>query len=153
MPTVGEPAPDFELLNQDGKPVHLSDFRGKKVVMFAYPAAFTSGCTTQACGFRDRFPRLSAANVVVLGISPDLPEKQLAWKQAENLPYDLLSDPDHTVLEQWGGWGEKTNYGKTSVGVIRSHWIVDENGVLVDQKLKVSPEDSVEKAFKALVKE
>jgi peroxiredoxin Q/BCP len=153
MPTVGEPAPDFELLNQDGKPVHLSDFRGKKVVMFAYPAAFTSGCTTQACGFRDRFPRLSANNVVVLGISPDLPEKQLAWKQAENLPYDLLSDPDHTVLEQWGGWGEKTNYGKTSVGVIRSHWIIDENGVLIDQKLKVSPEDSVEKAFKALVKE
>jgi peroxiredoxin Q/BCP len=153
MPTVGEPAPDFELLNQDGKPVHLSDFRGKKVVMFAYPAAFTSGCTTQACGFRDRFPRLSANNVVVLGISPDLPEKQLAWKQAENLPYDLLSDPNHTVLEQWGGWGEKTNYGKTSVGVIRSHWIIDENGVLIDQKLKVSPEDSVEKAFKALVKE
>ena len=153
MPPVGEPAPDFELLNQDNQPVHLSDFRGKKVVMFAYPAAFTGGCTTQACGFRDRFPQLSAKNVVVLGISPDLPEKQLAWKQHENLPYDLLSDPDHQVLEPWGGWGEKTSFGKTSVGVIRSHWIIDENGVLIDQKLKVSPEDSVEKAFKALVKE
>lgn len=150
MLKVGEPAPDFELVNQDGNTIRLSDYRGKKVVMFAYPKAGTSGCTQQACGFRDRFPALDAQNVVVLGISPDAPADQLSWKQAENLPYDLLSDPDHAVLEQWGGWGEKTNYGKTYEGVIRSHWVIDENGVLIDQKLNVKPLDSVEKAVKAL---
>ena len=152
MPTVGKPAPDFELINQDGKTVRLSDFRGKKVVMFAYPAAGTSGCTTQACGFRDQFPRFQQNNIVVLGISPDTPADQLKWKKAENLPYDLLCDHDHSVLEQWGGWGEKTNFGKTSQGVIRSHWIIDENGVLVDEQLNVKPVESVEKAVAALVK-
>ena len=150
MPIVGEPAPDFELLNQDGKKVRLSDYRGKKVVMFAYPAAGTSGCTTQACGFRDQFPKFQQNNITILGISPDTPEDNLAWKQKEGLQYDLLSDPDHHVLEQWGGWGEKKNYGKTYQGVIRSHWIIDENGVLMDEKLNVKPVESVEKAVAAL---
>ena len=151
MLKVGDPAPDFALTNQDGKTVHLSDFRGKKVVMFAYPAAFTSGCTTQACGFRDKFPTLSSHNVVVLGISPDAPEKQLAWKKQENLPYDLLSDEKHQVLAQWGAWGEKESFGKKSEGVIRSHWVIDEKGVLLDQKIGVKPLDSVEEAVKAAV--
>ncbi|MCC6805626.1 MAG: thioredoxin-dependent thiol peroxidase [Anaerolineae bacterium] len=150
MPTVGEPAPDFELLNQDGETVHMSDYRGKKVVMFAYPAAGTSGCTTQACGFRDQFPKFTQNNIVILGISPDTPADNLKWKQKEGLQYDLLSDPDHRVLEQWGGWGEKTSYGKTYQGVIRSHWIIDENGVVVDEKLNVKPVESVEKAVAAL---
>jgi peroxiredoxin Q/BCP len=146
MLKVGEPAPDFSLLNQDGKTVHLSDYRGKKLVMFAYPKAGTSGCTTQACGFRDQFPKLTQSNVAVLGISPDEPADQLSWKIKENLPYDLVCDPDHKVLEQWGAWGEKTNYGKTYEGVIRSHWIIDEKGILVDQQLDVKPVESVEKA-------
>ena len=146
MPQIGEQAPDFELQNQDGKLVRLSDFRGKKVVMFAYPRAGTSGCTTQACGFRDQFPKLQAGNVVVLGISDDKPEDQLKWKQKENLPYDLLCDLDHSVLEQWGAWGEKTNYGKKYMGTIRSHWVIDENGVLQDAQIGISPTDSVEKA-------
>ncbi len=150
MLKVGEPAPDFTLVNQDNKTVHLSDYRGRKVVMFAYPAAGTSGCTTQACGFRDQFPKLEAKNVVVLGISPDKPADQLKWKQKEGLQYDLLCDPDHHVLEQWGAWGDKTNYGKTYQGVIRSHWIIDENGILMDQKLNVKPVESVEKAVAAL---
>lgn len=150
MPTVGEAAPDFELLNQDGNTVHLSDYRGKKVVMFAYPAAGTSGCTTQACGFRDQFPKLTANNVVVLGISPDTPEDNLKWKVKEGLQYDLLSDPDHHVLEQWGAWGDKTSYGKTYQGVIRSHWIIDENGVMMDEQLNIKPVESVEKAVAAL---
>lgn len=153
MPTVGKPAPDFELSNQDGNKVRLSDFRGKKVVMFAYPAAGTSGCTTQACGFRDQFPRFQENNFVILGISPDTPKDQLKWKQAENLPYDLLCDEDHQVLEAWGAWGEKKNYGKTYEGVIRSHWIIDENGVLVDEQLNVKPVESVEKAVAALAAE
>jgi peroxiredoxin Q/BCP len=150
MLKVGEKAPDFALINQDGKTVHLSDYKGKKVVMFAYPAAGTSGCTTQACGFRDQFPKFTQDNITILGISPDKPEDQLKWKIKEGLQYDLLCDQDHKVLEQWGAWGEKTNYGKTYEGVIRSHWIIDENGVLIDQKLNVKPVDSVEKAVQAL---
>ena len=146
MPQVGEKAPDFELKNQDGKTVRLSDYRGKKVVLFAFPKAGTSGCTTQACGLRDEFPRIQSANAVVLGLSPDEPDDLLKWKQTENLPYDLLSDPDHAVLDAWGAWGEKSMYGKTYMGVIRSHWIIDEEGVVVDAQIKVSPTESVERA-------
>lgn len=150
MPKIGEKAPDFELPNQDGKMVKLSDFAGKKVVLFAYPKAGTSGCTTQACGFRDEFPKINAANTVVLGISPDEPKDQKKWKDAENLPYDLLCDTDHSVLDAWGAWGEKSMYGKTYWGVIRSHWVIGEDGTILDEQIKISPKDSVEKAVKAL---
>jgi peroxiredoxin Q/BCP len=153
MPNIGDPAPDFELINQDGSPVKLSSFRGRKVILFAYPKASTPGCTTQACGFRDQFPKITASNVVVLGISPDAPKDQLKWKNKENLPYDLLSDPDHAVLEAFGAWGEKTSFGKTYDGVIRSHWIIDENGSFADVQLGVSPTESVERAVKAIAGE
>lgn len=150
MPGIGEQAPDFELPNQDGQMIKLSDYRGKRVVLFAYPKANTSGCTTQACGFRDSFPKLEAENTVVLGISPDPLKDLLKWKAKENLPYDLLSDTEHSVLEQWGVWAEKSMYGKTYWGVVRSHWVIDENGVVIDEQIKVSPTDSVERALKAL---
>lgn len=150
MPQVGEKAPDFALKNQDGETVRLSDFRGKKIVLFAYPKAGTSGCTTQACGLRDEFPRIEGANAIVLGLSPDQPADLLKWKQKESLPYDLLSDPDHAVLEAWGVWGEKSMYGKTYMGVIRSHWIIDEEGTVVDAQIKVSPTESVERATRFL---
>lgn len=150
MPAIGDQAPDFELPNQDGKTVRLSDYRGRKVILFAYPKAGTSGCTTQACGFRDEFPRIEAGNAIVLGISPDEPKALLKWKQKENLPYDLLSDPDHHVLEAWGVWGEKSMYGRKFMGVIRSHWVIDENGVIVDEQVKISPKDSVAKALGAV---
>lgn len=150
MPNVGENAPDFTLLNQDGEEVRLSDFRGKRVVLFAYPKAGTSGCTVQACGFRDEFPRIEAANTVVLGLSPDKPKDLLKWKTKESLPYDLLSDPDATVLSAWNAWGEKSMYGKKYMGVIRSHWVIDENGVVIDAQVGISPKDSVELAVKAL---
>lgn len=153
MPNIGDQAPDFELINQDGNPVNLSSFRGKKVILFAYPKASTPGCTTQACGFRDQFPQITASNVVVLGISPDDPKDQLKWKNKEDLPYDLLSDPNHQVLESYGAWGEKTSFGKTSVGVIRSHWVIDENGNFADVQLGVSPTESVERAVKAIAGE
>lgn len=150
MPAVGEQAPDFALKNQDGETVRLSDYRGRKVVLFAFPKAGTPGCTTQACGLRDAFPRIEAANAVVLGLSPDTPEDLKKWQQEENLPYDLLSDPDHQVLEEWGVWGEKSMYGKPYMGVIRSHWIIDENGKIADAQVKVSPTDSVERATRFL---
>jgi thioredoxin-dependent peroxiredoxin len=148
MPAVGELAPDFELKNQDGQTVRLSDFRGKKVVLFAFPKAATSGCTTQACGLRDNYPRLQTSNAVVLGLSPDQPAELRKWKDDEHLPYDLLSDPDHQVLEAWGVWGEKSMYGKTYMGVIRSHWIIDEEGRIADAQIKVSPTESIERATK-----
>jgi len=150
MLIVGEQAPDFELKNQNGETVRLSDFRGKKVVLFAYPKAATPGCTKQACGFRDEFPRIEGVNAVVLGLSPDPPDRLQRWKERENLPYDLLSDPDHAVLEAWGAWGEKSMYGKKYMGVIRSHWIIDEEGIVVDAQIKISPTDSVKKAVKFL---
>jgi len=150
MPNTGDIAPDFTLPNQDGEPVTLSDLRGKRVVLFAYPKAGTSGCTTQACGFRDAFPQIEAGNAVVLGLSPDQPEALKAWKDKENLPYDLLSDPDHSVLAAWGAWGEKSMYGKKYMGVIRSHWIIGEDGTILAAEVKVSPKKSIETALKAL---
>ncbi|MFZ4826735.1 MAG: thioredoxin-dependent thiol peroxidase [Phototrophicaceae bacterium] len=152
MPTIGELAPNFTLLNQDGVAVDLSSFRGKKVVLFAFPRADTPGCTTQACGFRDETPRLNVENVVVLGISDDPTHKLKAWQQSQSLSYDLLSDPDHTVLEAWGAWGEKSIFGKLFTGTIRSHWVIDENGILIDEQIKISPKDSVSKALKAVTK-
>lgn len=150
MPQIGEKVPDFELLNQDGEKVRLSDFRGHKVVLFAFPKADTPGCTTQACGFRDVFPKIEIANATVLGLSPDQPKDLLKWKQKEQLPYTLLSDPDHQVLEAMGAWGERSMYGKKYMGVIRSHWIIDEEGTLVDAQIKVSPADSVARAVEFL---
>ena len=146
MPTVGKKAPAFTLLNQDGREVKLSDFRGRTVVLFAYPKAATPGCTTQACGFRDAYAEVEAAGAVVLGISPDPPQKLQRWREQQNFPYDLLSDPDHAVLETYGAWGEKTMYGRSYEGVIRSHWIIDGQGKLLDQQIKVSPKDSVARA-------
>lgn len=150
MPAVGEMAPDFELLNQRGEAIKLSDYRGKKVLLFAYPKAATPGCTTQACGFRDNFTRIETADAVVLGLSPDAPAALAKWIEAESLPYDLLSDPEHQVLEAWRAWGEKSMYGKTYMGVIRSHWIIGEDGLVLDEQLKVSPKKSIEKALKFL---
>lgn len=150
MPNIGETAPDFELLNQDGETVKLSDYRGKKVLLFAYPKAGTSGCTTQACGLRDAFPQLEEVNATVIGISPDEPEALKKWKQTENLPYDLVSDPDHAILEAWGAWGERSMYGKKYMGVIRSHWVIDADGKIIDEQIKISPKDSIKLGVRAI---
>ena len=152
MPSAGEIAPDFELKNQHGEAVRLSDYRGKKVLLFAYPKAGTSGCAVQACGFRDNFARIETADAVVLGLSPDEPAALAKWIDKEKLGYDLLSDPDHQVLEGWGAWGEKSMYGKKYMGVIRSHWIIGEDGAVLDAQVKISPKKSIEKALKFLAR-
>lgn len=152
MPAIGDMAPDFELRNQHGETVKLSDYLGRKVLLFAYPKAGTSGCTVQACGFRDNFARIETADAVVLGISPDEPDALAKWIEDESLQYDLLSDPEHRVLEAWQAWGERSMYGKKYMGVIRSHWIIGEDGVVLDEQLKISPKKSIEKALKFLAR-
>jgi peroxiredoxin Q/BCP len=147
---VGDVAPDFELLSDEGKATKLSDYRGQRVVLFFYPKAGTSGCTTQACGFRDNFPVIEAAEATVLGVSPDAVEQLSRWHAKEELPYNLLSDPDHAVADAYGVWGEKKMYGKSYEGIIRSHFIVGADGRLEDVQIKVSPQDSINRALQQL---
>jgi peroxiredoxin Q/BCP len=127
-PAVGDVAPGFTLPDADGREVSLADFHGRRVVVYFYPAASTPGCTTQACDFRDSLASLAAADVAVVGISPDPPEKLRRFREEQSLPFPLLSDPDHRVLEAYRAWGEKKLYGKTSVGVIRSTYVVGPDG-------------------------
>ncbi len=126
----GDTAPDFSLTGDDGATVTLSDFRGQRVIVYFYPAAMTPGCTTQACDFRDNLSSLQAAGVQVVGISPDTPDKLAEFRAKDGLTFPLLSDPQHEALESYGAWGEKQNYGKTYVGVIRSTFVVDPDGKL-----------------------
>jgi len=125
---VSDKAPSFSLPDADGKTVTLSDFKGRKVIVYFYPAASTPGCTKQACSFRDSLATLNDAGIDVVGISPDKPEKLARFRDAEALTFPLLSDPDKTVLTAWGTFGEKKMYGKTVQGVIRSTFLVDEKG-------------------------
>ena len=124
----GDQAPDFTLPDADGTPVSLADHRGRKVIVYFYPAASTPGCTKQACDFRDSLAELGGAGLDVLGISPDPPAKLARFRDAEGLTFPLLSDPERTVLTAWGAYGEKTMYGKKVTGVIRSTFVVDEEG-------------------------
>ncbi|WP_026066473.1 thioredoxin-dependent thiol peroxidase [Actinoalloteichus spitiensis] len=124
----GDVAPDFTLTSADGDQVSLSDYRGQRVLVYFYPAAGTPGCTKQACDFRDNLAELSEAGLSVIGISPDKPEKLAKFRDAENLTFPLLSDPEKAVLTAWGAFGEKQMYGKTVTGVIRSTFVVDEEG-------------------------
>lgn len=125
---VGDKAPEFSLPDAAGNVVKLSDYKGRKVVVYFYPAASTPGCTKQACDFRDNLTELNEAGIDVLGISPDKPEKLAKFRDKEELTFPLLSDPERAVLEAWGAFGEKTMYGKTVQGVIRSTFLVDEQG-------------------------
>ncbi len=124
----GDTAPAFTLPDADGKEVSLADYRGRKVIVYFYPAASTPGCTKQACDFRDNLSELNDAGLDVLGISPDKPAKLAKFRDAEGLSFPLLSDPERAVLTAWGAFGEKTMYGKTVTGVIRSTFLVDEQG-------------------------
>jgi len=124
--TPGDTAPAFTLPDADGAPVSLADFRGRKVVVYFYPAAMTPGCTKQACDFRDSLASLSAAGYAVVGISPDKPEKLAKFRERDAVNFPLLSDVDRSVLQAYGAFGEKTMYGKKVTGVIRSTFVIDE---------------------------
>ncbi|HEY7592791.1 MAG TPA: thioredoxin-dependent thiol peroxidase [Actinophytocola sp.] len=126
--SVGDAAPDFRLPDSTGKEVALSDFRGRRVVVYFYPAAGTPGCTKQACDFRDNLAELNDAGFTVLGISPDKPAKLAKFVADEGLTFPLLSDESRDVLTEWGAFGEKQNYGRTIMGVIRSTFVVDPEG-------------------------
>jgi peroxiredoxin Q/BCP len=154
MVDTGTLAPDFALPDQDGKTVRLSDLRGRPVVLYFYPKADTPGCTTQACGIRDHRADYEAAGVRVLGVSPDSVEAIRRFHDKQDLNFTLLADSDHAVAEQYGAWGEKSMYGKTYMGVMRSTFIVDAEGTVVHVIPKASPkthDDQVLKALRATV--
>ena len=134
---VGDKAPAFSLPDADGKIVKLSGYKGRKVIVYFYPAASTPGCTKQACDFRDSLGELNGAGLDVIGISPDKPEKLAKFRDKEKLTFPLLSDPDREVLTAWGAYGEKMMYGKTVQGVIRSTFVVDEKGKIAEAQYNV----------------
>jgi thioredoxin-dependent peroxiredoxin len=146
----GDEAPDFTLADADGNEVTLSSLRGQRVVVYFYPAAMTPGCTTEACDFRDSLASLSAAGVTVLGISPDPPAKLAKFRDKEGLNFPLLSDPGHEVQELYGAYGEKKLYGKTTVGVIRSTFVVGPDGTLEQAQYGVKATGHVARLRKEL---
>lgn len=146
----GDKAPEFELLDQNGIEESLIEHRGKKVLLFFFPKAGTSGCTLQARSVKDAKEQLAGLGIIPMGISPDDPNKQKDFDEDLSLGYPLLSDPDHVVAEEYGVWGEKNIRGKKTQGIIRSSFLIDELGKIMDASYRVSPEDTVPKALKAL---
>ena len=149
--TIGDMAPEFALPADNGETISLADFRGKKVILYFYPKDDTSGCTTQACSFRDAYPQIEERNAVVIGVSPDDVKSHQKFKTKFDLPFLLVADTDHTLAEAYGVWGEKSMYGKKFWGVNRSHFVIDEQGRLLDVQGKISPADSVAQALKAVI--
>jgi peroxiredoxin Q/BCP len=147
---VGDKAPAFSLLDADGNMVKLSDYKGRRVVVYFYPAASTPGCTKQACDFRDSLSELNGAGLDVVGISPDKPAKLAKFRDDQKLTFPLLSDPDREVLTAWGAYGEKTMYGKTVLGVIRSTFVVDEKGKIAEAQYNVKAAHTTTKIQKIL---
>ena len=150
MPEVGEKAPDFELENQDGETVKLSDFAGKTVVLYFYPKADTPGCTTQACGIRDRSSEYEQAGAVVLGVSPDKPAALRQFADKYSLPFTLLADTEHALAEAYGVWVEKNRYGRTYWGNDRTTFVIDPEGKIARVFPKVSPKTHDDVVLEAL---
>jgi thioredoxin-dependent peroxiredoxin len=147
---AGETAPDFETIDDQGKKLKLSDFRGRRVVLYFYPKDDTPGCTAQACGFRDSHDAIEERNAVVLGVSTDDVKSHQAFKEKHGLNFPLLVDTDHKIADAYGVWGERSFAGRTYMGIGRSHFVIDENGKLVDVQYGIRPADSVDKALEAL---
>ena len=146
----GDRAPDFTLVDQSDKKVSLKSFRGKRVVVYFYPKADTPGCTTQSCAVRDAIPDLKKLKAVAVGVSPDPPAKQKKFGEKHDLGFPLLADEDRKVAKAWGVWGKKKLYGREFMGIIRSAFVVDAKGKIVDAFYKVSPKDTVPKVEAAL---
>lgn len=143
----------ISLQDDTGRTVSLSEFLGKRLLIFFFPKAGTSGCTEQACGFRDAFPQIQEKGALVIGVSPDSPQALAKWRADAQLPYILLSDPEHRLAEAFGVWGEKSMYGKKYMGIIRSHFVIDAEGKVEAAEIKVSPKESVKKGVAALLKD
>jgi peroxiredoxin Q/BCP len=150
MIQVGLPAPDFTLASDSGESVTLSQFRGSPVVLYFYPKDDTPGCTAQACGIRDVWGELQRKGAVVLGVSPDSPRAHGKFKEKYRLPFTLLSDEEHTVAEQYGTWVEKSMYGKTSMGMERSTFVIDADGNVAKVMRKVKPAEHADDVLAAL---
>lgn len=146
--SAGDRAPAFNLADQHGNKVRLSSFKGRKVLVYFYPKADTPGCTTQSCGLRDVADDIG--DTVIIGISPDQPEKLARFDEKYSLGFTLLSDPEHETAEKYGAWGEKSMYGKKYMGIVRSAFLVDEKGKLIEAWPKISPKDTPIKLVKAL---
>ena len=146
--TPGDKAPGFTLLDQSGEKVKLTDFKGRKVLVYFYPKADTPGCTTQACELRDAAPKIG--DTAVLGISPDKPAKQAKFDQKYGLGFPLLADEDHAVAEAYDVWREKSMYGKKYMGILRSAFLIDEKGKVAEAWYKVSPKDTAGNLLKSL---
>ena len=140
MLEVGTKAPDFTLPDKNGAPVSLSDFLGRKIVLYFYPRDNTPGCTRQACAFAQSYGEFKGKNVVVIGVSKDSVSSHLKFAEKYELPFLLLSDPEHKVIETYGVWQEKKLYGKVSMGVVRSTYLIDEQGVIEKVMPKVKPD-------------
>jgi peroxiredoxin Q/BCP len=147
---IGDTAPDFKALADSGETIKLSDYRGKKVVLYFYPKDDTPGCTKQACGFRDEAATIDESNAVVLGVSPDGEASHVKFRDKYQLGFPLLVDEDHSIAESYGVWGEKKMYGRSYMGIIRSHFVIDEKGKILDAQVKVSPANSIKFALKAI---
>jgi len=145
---AGDPAPDFALPDQHGNTIRLSDFRGRKVIVYFYPRADTPGCTTQACGLRDVAGQVG--DTAIVGISPDKPAAQQKFDSKYGLGFALLSDADHAVADAYGAWGERSMYGKKYMGIIRSAFLVDDDGTIDEAWPKISPKDTPTNLLKAL---
>jgi peroxiredoxin Q/BCP len=148
--SVGDKAPSFSLSSQDGKKDSLSDFKGKKLLLYFYPKADTPGCTKQACSIRDAAKELKKLGASAIGISPDKPDKQKKFDDKYNLGFPLLADTDNEVAKAYGAWGEKSMYGKTYEGIIRSSFVIDGQGKIVQASYKVKPLETVPNAAEAL---
>ena len=148
----GTKAPDFELLDKDGKEVKLSDFLGKKVVLYFYPRDSTPGCTRQACAFAENYQEFKNLDAAVIGISKDSTSSHIKFAEKYGLPFVLLSDPEHKVIEAFGAWQEKKNYGKVSFGTVRSTFVIDENGTIEKVMPKVKPDTNAAEILEYLKK-
>lgn len=150
MLKIGTKAPDFTLPDQNGKMHSLSDYRGKKVILYFYPKDNTSGCTKQACGFAELYPQFNEKGAVVLGVSRDTVASHKKFEQNYGLPFTLLSDTERSVIEPYGAWQEKKNYGKVSMGIVRSTYLIDEDGIIVKAMSAVKAAENPAQMLKEL---